>query len=211
MGIIDTIKERPLLAGGVALAAIVVVLFFVGSGSSEAETGPTGMSSVEAGNAILQANQQAATEAAGIAAQLRAVEISASSALQAKEIEAHTTQAANILAADVESKRIAAQLQSETTQSTLLTQLETNKYLAQRDVALANTNAALETERLRSAENIATQNILRDVFLANVQSQERMYTQQLQTAALIEARRLEEEHIWKEQAVITQRFAISQR
>lgn len=148
MSIIDTVKSRPLLFGGVVVGGVVLLIALRSTSGGQVTSGTSDYGSDVGMGDQLQMMQLQTQRDIGIAQiQGAASADSNAAALEAAKLKYEAdTNAANINA-NVSLATINATLQSLVNKDTLTAQTEQASIGAQRDIAAINANAQVEAQR----------------------------------------------------------------
>lgn len=139
----ENIKSHPLIAGGVVLFLVLVFYLFSGSGGSVASGVP--QSDVATGDALQMAQLQAQTIGQQTAAAGQAQSESIAASLEGLKLTLASKDSANILAANIASQQINADLQKTTTHDTLSAGVANATIKGQTDIAQIQSNTTVQT------------------------------------------------------------------
>lgn len=153
MSAIDSVKKHPVLAGSVAVGALLLFVL-AKSGSSSVAAAPAPGDTTSGNDLASQTLQvQSQLQQYSIAASAAAEHDAAS--LEALKITTAAQQGANELSANIASQQITAQAQTQQLNSTLLATIENNKTKASTDQAAIQANTTIETTRAVTSALVA--------------------------------------------------------
>ena len=149
MSVIDSVKSHPKLFGGVAIGAILlIVVLRMGSSQTVASAGSgQDASAVDSANQLqgLLASVQGQIAMAGVAAQAQKDHDAAS--IEALNIQANTTNAANTLAAQIASLQITKEAETTQQANSLAAHVAETNSNNQANIANINANQSIQTTR----------------------------------------------------------------
>ena len=139
----ENIKAHPLITGAVVIFAIIVFMLFSGGGGGVASGVP--QSAVATGDALQMAQLQAQTIGQQTAAAGQAQSESIAAGLEGLKLTLASKDSANILAANIASHQINADLQKTTTHDTLSAGVANATLKGQTDLATIQSNTQIQT------------------------------------------------------------------
>ena len=140
----ENIKAHPLITGAVVIFAIIVFMLFSGGGGGGVASGVP-QSAVATGDALQMAQLQAQTIGQQTAAAGQAQSESIAANLEGLKLTLASKDSANILAANIASQQINADLQKTTTHDTLSAGVANATIKGQTDLATIQSNTQIQT------------------------------------------------------------------
>lgn len=188
MSLLDTVKQHPVIVGGIAIFAVIVIIVVASSGGSTAAASVVPTSDGSTGDATqLQLAQMAQqSDANNTSASLQALQIQGANQTALATISAQSTDNANYLAYKSNSENTQAQLTSVTLQSTLAAQIAAQQSSDQHDEVLAGFANQQTLANIQANQNIQTQAMLTGVLTQQnaTQQQQNSYNYALQSQSM---------------------------
>lgn len=171
MSVIDTIKNRPLLFGSVAVGGIVLIIALRASSGGTVEQGTPLYGDVGFGDQALAMQQQTQRDLGLAQIQASTVADTNAAALEATRIDASYKTDALKTQENISLANINATLQALTTRDTLTAQTEQAQIAADKDKAAISANANVQAQSILAGALVSQSQSQAQVAVAAIQAQ----------------------------------------